>query len=192
MRTRGHAYVLGKHGRSHTTRAGIGGATVVAYLKCSTCPKKGEVSMRVVMPPEHIDKKFIQRGWQVDPHRCPDCARKPKDKPMTAKASPAAMRAQAQMIQLLMQHFDTVDGRYVAEWSDARIAKDTGLAPDVVAEYRIAAFGEIKEPSELALIRADINTLEQLDREHRSSVATEIAALRSRLADAGKKLGLVA
>jgi hypothetical protein len=27
------------------------------------------------MPPEILDKKFTQRGWQLDPHVCPTCAR---------------------------------------------------------------------------------------------------------------------
>jgi hypothetical protein len=184
--------MLGKRGRSHISRAGIGGATVTAFLQCSTCPKKGEVSMRVVMPPEHVDKKFIQRGWQVDPHLCPDCRRKPKDKPMPAAQSVAAMRATIQMHDLLTAHFDSKNGRYVAGWSDEKVAKETGLAMPSVAEYRIAEFGEIKEPTELALIRADITSLEQLDREHRASVAAEVASLRTRLADVAKKMGLAA
>lgn len=132
--------------------------------------------------PNKLDEKFRRAGWRLDPHICPTCQAAPAKEPsMTAKPSRAAMVAQAKTIQLLGEHFDTERGQFADGWSDVRIAKETGAAPELVTEYRIAAFGEIKEPSELAALRADIASIEALQREQSASIAAEIAALRSRL-----------
>lgn len=193
MRTgvREEEYKLGLNGRAISSRPGVGGNTVRATLQCSRCPKKGDVNARN-MSGRALDAKFIQIGWRVDPHLCPDCQRKSKEKPMATDPSPAAAKAQVKMITLLSEHFDTEGGRYVAEWSDERIAKETNLSKDSVAKFRVAAFGEIREPTELALIRADINALEKLSSDNQAAIAQDIAQLRSRLADASKKLGLAA
>ena len=98
------------------------------------------------------------------------------------KPTPAAMKAQATMFRLLSEHFDTEAGAFEPGWSDAGIATATGMSKDVVAEFRRAGFGEIKEPSDVAALRSDINALESLQREHAGSVNSEIAALRTRLA----------
>ncbi|MBD3762621.1 hypothetical protein [Rhizorhabdus sp.] len=179
-------------GRRLMNRPGIGSNTTTAILKCSSCGFESEVRMGTLMPPDQIDRKFIQRGWRIDPNKCPTCAAKPKESPMATTPSPGATKAFGKIFALLSQHFDTENGRYVTGWDDGKIAKETGMAPDVVIEFRRESFGEIREPAELALIRADINSLEQLDREHRSTVATEIAGLRGRLAEATKKLGIPA
>lgn len=195
MRTRRHDYKEGWKGRSINTKPGVGKVTITAYLQCTTCPTKGDLSIRAIMPPDHIDRKFIQHGWRVSSgsdHRCPTCAAKPKDKPMASDPSPAAAKAQVKMIQLLSEHFDTVGGRYVPEWSDERIATETHLSKESVARFRIAGFGEIKEPTELAIIRADINALEKLSSDNQAAIAQEIAQIRSRLAEASKKMGLAA
>lgn len=97
------------------------------------------------------------------------------------KPSPAAMKAQAAMFRLLSDRFDPDAGRYEAGWDDKKIAAETGLSPDVVAEFRKAGFGEMKEAPELASIRKDVNALEQLAREQNASIMQEVAALRTRL-----------
>lgn len=190
---RGHDYKLRSHGRSLTSRNGVGGQTHVAHLQCSRCPTVGDVSLRRVMPPEQIDQKFHQHGWRTDPHICPNCvAAKIKDKAMAtkpaapaapAKLSPAVMMAQVEMIQLLAQHFDPNEGRFATDWSDAKIATATGMHEDVVADYRRTAFGDIKEPSEITAIREELTSLERL-------VSNEVAALRGRLDAATKAMGI--
>ncbi|WCT73946.1 hypothetical protein PQ455_01555 [Sphingomonas naphthae] len=143
----------------------------------------------MLMPPEQIDQKFTQAGWSIDPHVCPDCrASRTKEKPMASKPSPAAMKAQVQMIGLLSEHFDTDAGAYAVGWSDKKIADETGVSPATVAEFRLAGFGEIKEPAAICALRADINALDQLSREHQAIVQSEIASLRSKLAQVSAKV----
>lgn len=178
----GHPYRLGTRGRSVVSLPSAGG--LVVKLACSGCPTVGERNMRVLMPPEQIDKKFAQAGWKLDPHLCPNCqALAAEEKAQMASApSPAAIAAQARMFKLLDEHFDPEKGAFRAEWNDKRIADETGMKPETVAAFRKAAFGEIKEDPALAALRADINALEALQRETAASVAQDIAALRGRLA----------
>ena len=188
MAHQGHLYRLNLRGRSMRSVPGVGGTSFIAQLQCSRCDTRGERRLRELMPPEQIDRKFIQAGWSLDPNICVDCKAKPaKEKPMASKPSPAAMKAQVSMLVLLQSHFDADAGAYAADWSDARIATETGLAEDVVTEYRRAGFGEIKEPAEVRALRADINALAALQAEQHASVGEEIAGLRSRLADVSKR-----
>lgn len=71
-----------------------------------------------------------------------------------------AIKAQHKMFELLREHFegDGKVGRYREGWSDARIAKETGLAVVVVAETRETLHGRIDEP-ELAQAEADLAAL---------------------------------
>lgn len=196
---RGHHYKEGTHGRRLKSRLGIGSPTLVAYLQCSRCPTEGTRNLRQVIPPDQIAKKFIQAGWRIDPHVCPTCIARPKEKPMGTTPTAAAIKGQVRIMRLLDEHFDIEAGRYAAGWSDEKIAEETGLAVNHVTEYRRAEFGEIKEPTELALIRADIAALEQLQaeqqaqqRDQNAQFAQDIATLRSRLATAAKTMGIAA
>ncbi|MEH3107128.1 MAG: hypothetical protein PGN09_07560 [Sphingomonas fennica] len=179
----GHSYKDGSRGRSITTRPGVGGQTVTARLRCSACATTGNRNFRSLMPPEQIDKKFAQAGWSLDPHVCPDCrATRAREKTMGMKPTAAAMKAQAAMFRLLTDHFDIDDGAYAAGWSDEKIATDTGLAAEAVAEFRRAGFGEIKEAAPIRQLRADIAALESLAREQHNAIIGEIASLRGQLA----------
>ena len=162
---------------------GVGGASFTARLRCSGCPQVGERKLRQLMPPEQIDQKFAQAGWSLNPPLCVGCrAAQSKEKlTVASKPTPAAMKAQAQMFTLLSQHFDPDAGRFTGGWSDQRIAKESGLAVEMVAEFRRAGFGEIKEAPELSALRQDIGALEELFREHQAAVTAEIASLRTRL-----------
>ena len=73
MKNRGHPYREGRLGRSIVTRPGVGTTTSRARLVCAGCGHAHFLSLRAVMPPDQIDQKFKQAGWQLDPHRCPDC-----------------------------------------------------------------------------------------------------------------------
>lgn len=183
MRRDGHHYRNGVRGRSLTTRPGVGGVSMVAHLTCSGCGLIGDRNLVQLMPPEQIDKKFAQAGWSIDQRRCPGCIQTSKqEKAVATKPSQAAMKAQTQMFRLLSDHFDTDAGAYDLDWNDQRIATATGLALDVVTEFRRAGFGEIKEPPAIAALRADLNSLESLSREHQATVTAEIASMRARLA----------
>lgn len=174
-----HLYRERIRGRSIDTKGGIGGGTFVAQLRCSRCPTIGTRSMGTMLPPDAIDKKFKQAGWRVEPHVCPDCQRKSKERPapMTASPSPAAMKAQAEMFQLLSLHFDGDAGRYAKGWSDGKIASQTGISIDLVTGFRIAGFGELKEAPEIVAIRAEICALETLVTEQVAHLRGEIAKI---------------
>ena len=182
MRHREHSYRNGVLGRRLETRPGVGSPTATAFLQCSRCPHEGSLKLSVRMPPEQIDKKFTQAGWALDPHICPGCRSKANErKAMSAKPSPDAMRAQAQMFSLLQNHFDPNKGVFSQNWDDARIAADTGLSAAVVVEYRETCFGKLKEPEEVTALRSDIAALEKLHQETSASLLAEIAALKQQV-----------
>lgn len=185
MKTYFHDYQLCMKGRRITKRPG----EIIAHLACTECPAEGDLRLQAILPAPKIDEKFRQRGWSTSPRRCPDCiataaaAKRTKgDTSMTQRPSVAAMKAQADMFNLLSQHFDIEKGRYAAGWSDAVIAEKTSLSLDMVAAFRSAGFGEIREPEEISRLRADINALEQLAREHHAMMVEQVAGMRSELA----------
>jgi hypothetical protein len=183
----------GVRGRSWSSSTGTTGTVFKARIQCGQCGAADTVQLRHVITPRHIDLKFIQRGWRIPPRLCPACAAKSKEKkPMASKPSAGAVKATAKMFTLLSQHFDADNGRYVAGWTDGKIAKETGMAPEAVIEFRREAFGEIKEPAEFALIRADINSLEKLAADSHASITADIAKLRGQLAQAVGKMGIPA
>jgi len=182
MKHREHSYRNGVLGRRLVTRPGVGSPSATAFLQCSKCPHEGSLKLGVRMPPEQIDKKFMQAGWALDPHICPGCRTKANErKAMSAKPSPGAMRAQAQMFNLLQTHFDPNKGVFAQNWDDARIAADTGLSAAVVVEYRETCFGKLKEPEEVAALRSDIAALEKLQQESNASFLAEIATLKKQM-----------
>lgn len=179
---RGHAYRDGRDGRSFRSRPGVGAATLVAALTCSRCGADGTVNYSTLPPPEQIDQKFSQRGWNPIKRLCPNCIVKLKESAMASKPSPSAMKAQGKMFELLSTHFDEDAGAYADGWSDAKVVEETGIGLEMVVEFRRACFGELKEPSEVRSLRDDINALEKIASENNASISSEIAGLRGRLA----------
>lgn len=106
------------------------------------------------------------------------------------KTSPAAMKAQVQMFNLLSQHFDGEKGAYSAPWTDEKVAKEVGLSVETVADYRRAGFGELREPAELRTYREDLKALDNLCKETFAGFQQEVASLRSRLADLSRRYAL--
>lgn len=98
---------------------------------------------------------------------------------MATNPTPGAIKAQAKMFSLLSLHFSPDDGKFAKGWSDKKISEETGLAPDLVAQFRIEAFGDLKEPAEISALRSDIAALETL-------VVEQIASLRGELAKVSK------
>jgi hypothetical protein len=181
-----HPYRNSVRGRSITTRSGVGGVTITAHLTCSLCGFVGNLPCRAIMPPDQMDRKFRQHGWAVDPHLCPNCLPVRAKEKIVGTPSVDAMKAQAHMFRLLSDHFDPAKGRFAPDWNDTAIAKATGLALNMVTEFRQAAFGEIKEPEELQQIRADINAIEQLARESFNQITEQVALARGQLAKLAK------
>lgn len=73
--------------------------------------------------------------------------------------SAAARKAHRAVIQWLEESFDEEAGAFKGGMSDASIAKETGAAVEYVAKVREEFFGPLKEPGELAAIRARIEEL---------------------------------
>lgn len=209
-----HLYRMGERGRSmHSDpRSGIRCGRVL----CSECGFVGSVNVKALPPPEMLDKKFVQKGWELDPNVCPECVIKRKkskdiakkerqnmnttvankpagtlsDNPALKAVSADMHKATAKMHQLLSMHFDPDEGRYEAEWNDERISKESGVAAAHVTEVRNIAYGELKEPEEVTALRNDIKALHDLINETLIAAQKEVNALNNRVAEITKKMGL--
>lgn len=209
-----HIYKAGVRGRSlHLdlrTRVRSGRVT------CSECPEVGSINYTSLPPPEMLDKKLVQKGWELDPNICPSCVAKRKkaktvakkeqvkmktntmtkpvgtlsDNPVLKTVSSDAHKATAKMHQLLVLNFDTDEGRYAEGWDDERVAKESGLSPTHVTEVRNIAYGELKEPEEIAALRKDIKALNDLIGETLVAAQKEVNALNKRVAEICTKLGV--
>lgn len=216
-----HTYKQGVRGRSFHADPRSG--TKLAQITCADCGTTGTVNVSSLPPPEALDKKFAQRGWELDPNVCPDCVVKRKRakaaarvaikqkeqkntmatitgiKPTPISENPALKavsadlhKATAKMHQLLNLHFDTDEGRFAEGWDDARIAKESGMAPAHVTEVRNLAYGELKEPEEITKLRDDIKSLNELISETLVAAQKEVNALNARVNEINKKLGIKA
>ena len=74
--------------------------------------------------------------------------------------TPTSGKALRAVFQHLEDYFDASEGQYKDGWSDERIAKETGISKDAVKGYRVNAFGKIKPPSEIAVLRHELRELE--------------------------------
>lgn len=180
-----HSWKIGLHGRAIQSQPG---GHFSATLECQ-CGTRTEKRFRELAGPDQIDRKFAQAGWSLDPPACPECQarRKQEKKTVATKASPTAIKAQVAMMRLLNDHFDADGGAFTGGYDDDRIAKETGLAVEAVREYRIAGFGELKEPPEVASIHADVQALEKLFLETIAPLQQELAALKARVAEVRRK-----
>lgn len=201
-----HHYKNGAYGRSlhYDPRSTVR----TAKLTCSECAAVGDVRLVSLMPPDVIDKKFIQKGWQVDPNVCPTCVSekvkakkeqkmamaKPNgslaDNPVLKSVSADTHRAQAKMHQLLSTYFDVDEGTFSPGWNDERIAKESGLSLAHVTDVRNIAYAELKEPEEVTKLKSDIQTLNDLIVESLANAQKEVNALNARVAEITKKLGI--
>ena len=94
------------------------------------------------------------------------------------------------MHQMLSLHFDADEGKYAEGWDDERISKESGISVVHVSEVRNIAYGEIKEPEEITLLRKDIKSLNDLIGETLITAQKEVNALNKRVADICAKLGV--
>jgi hypothetical protein len=202
MSSKSHSWKDAKHGR-HVGSEPSG--QVVATLTCSRCPATTTVRFRQLCNAEEMDRKFAQQGWSLDPAKCPahnrrnHCPRPTKETKMPAETAtpaptfsaptPAAIAAQAKMFSLLQTHFDPDTGVYGSGYTDAKIAEECRLSVELVAGVRKQAFGELKVPTEVAQLTADIEALEALLTETVAPIQTELSALKTRVRECCKKFG---
>lgn len=208
-----HTYKGGARGRSLNTDPRSG--THMGRMTCSVCQFMGTVNYTRLPPPEMLDKKFVQKGWELDPNVCPDCIVKRKkakatankeqmkmnntapkttgtlsDNPVLKAVSADTHKATAKMHQLLTLHFDVDGGVFAEGWNDERISKESGISVAHVTDVRNIAYGELKEPEELTKLRADIKSLNDLITETLVAAQKEVNSLNNRVADICKKLGV--
>lgn len=154
---------------------------VVARIECSQCGAHDEWTIAGgTPPPEMLPKHFTQKGWNLRKRPiCPLCnSPQKKENTMSNVApitpditpTPSARAARAEAVTAIVSYFNVAEGRYDDGWSDARIAKETGLPEDWVAKRRNEDFGPIKEPKEFAELRAEAKSL-----------ASEIGKLQAKL-----------
>lgn len=91
--------------------------------------------------------------------------------------TPNAMKAQAAMFRLIDAHFDPDAGRYADGWDDARVAKESGIAPGHVSAFRTEGFGALKTSPELLAISDEVKALKDL-----------LAGIEARLAKVGVRV----
>jgi sugar lactone lactonase YvrE len=172
------------------------------------------MNVKVLPPPELIDKKFVQKGWELDPNVCPNCVIKKKiakaetkkeqqtmnthtkpngalaDNPVLKAVSADTHKAQAKMHQLLTLHFDADEGAYEDSWNDERVSKESGISITHVGEVRAIAYGDIKEPHEITKLRADLAKVEKDLTEMLAMAQKEVLDMQKQLAELTKKMGL--
>lgn len=201
-----HYYKLGTRGRSLTydPRTNVR----EGQITCGECEAVGSIRLVSILPPDVIDKKFTQKGWEVDPNICPICIDKKtkskKEQKMTTAKSNGALaedpvlkavsanthKAQAKMHQLLSTYFDEEEGTFSPGWNDERVAKESGMALAHVTDVREVAYGPLKEPEEVTQLKNDIKALSDLITESLAGAQKEVNALNTRVADIIKKLGI--
>ena len=161
-----------------------------------------------------LDKKFAQKGWELDPNVCPTCVIKRKkaravakkeqtkmntttktagtlsDNPVLKAVSADTHKATAKMHQLLSIHFDADEGRFSEGWNDERISKESGISVVHVTEVRNIAYGELKEPEEITALRNEIKSLNELISETLVTAQKEVNALNKRVNEICTKLGI--
>lgn len=101
--------------------------------------------------------------------------------------SPPAAAAWRKMNNLLEDNFDTASGVYKNEFSDERVAKESGLSPSVVKDYRTSAFGKLKPPSELDTAIRDLRELEALFLKSESEIKEKLKDLQARVRSLQKR-----
>jgi hypothetical protein len=123
-------------------------------------------------------------SWRRDGRiLCPPCNDKfeqRKDKPM-ASTVPSNAKALREMYNLLEAHFDTEKGNYSGDYSDARIASETGLAEGFVKDCRVAAYGKLLPPSALDQAVRDLRELESLFLKTESEFREKMKDLQARV-----------
>lgn len=103
------------------------------------------------------------------------------------KITPVTGLALRKVFQLLEDNFNPGDGVYLRDYDDARIAKETGVSENAVKEYRTAAFGKLKPPTELHKCKMDLDELEALFLKTDGEFRQQMKDLRQRVMQLQRK-----
>lgn len=136
----------------------------VQRIVCSTCGEWDRNTWGEQAADETLVAFFRRRGWTVDEkrgsHVCKVCADKATSKKreeeaqkrmekvvqMSPPPSPDSAFAKKIMSDLLFEHYDLSARDYKPGWTDARIAKESGLSETFVSQRRASDYGPISPP----------------------------------------------
>lgn len=152
--------------------------------------------------PEGVAKRMLAKGWIIGRKLiCPDCRKKKKGEKMPAATaqvvdvkptptpSPAAGRARRLVYMALEDYYDETTKLYRPGHSDASIAKECGIAENVVKTIREESFGPLAEPTEITAFRAEIEQVRKEVDAMVNAARHHIQALENRLGAIAKKGG---
>ena len=100
-----HIYKERVRGRSLVLNPRQG--TKAAHVTCSQCGGGSSFRCMTLPPPEILDKKFVQRGWSLDPNICPTCKGATRKAKAEAKAEVRASRPAQNTIE---EHNEVITG----------------------------------------------------------------------------------
>lgn len=105
----------------------------------------------------------------------------------TATVTPTTGAALRKVFALLEDNFNIEGGHYLNEMSDDTVAKATGISADAVKNYRVAAFGKLKPPTELDTAIRDLRELETLYLNTEKLMKDKLADLQARIRNIQKR-----
>lgn len=105
----------------------------------------------------------------------------------TQSITPATVAAMRKVFALLEDNFDPQKGAYLHEYSDERIAKETGISVDGVKKYRVEGFGKLKAPTELETLKIELRQLEETHLKLDNEVKAGIRDIKARISNLQRK-----
>ena len=101
--------------------------------------------------------------------------------------TPTVARATRKLFQLLEDNFDPTAGQYLHGYSDERISKECELSIDAVKAHRVNAFGKLQPPSELHLLKQEVDELQRFALQTENDMRAKLKELNARLSQMMKK-----
>lgn len=189
-------------------RMGIGGEItftptrvgLTLHVPCDKGRHIVDVNVDPGMHPDSIIKRMLQKGWTFGSKlACPEhrrCTRKPSNEneatPVATTApSPDARAARREAHEHIALYFDIATGLYTDGYSDARIAKETGVAEDWVKHRREEEFGQLADPkpAEFQAIQDELKALQTDCRTMEGSIARRLNEIEHKIAAICKARG---
>lgn len=99
----------------------------------------------------------------------------------TTTITPAVARATRKMYQILEDNFDPVAGNYLHSYSDERVAKECDISIDAVKAHRASAFGKLKPPTEIEILRREIDEVQTFALKTENEIKAKLRDLSQRL-----------
>jgi hypothetical protein len=101
--------------------------------------------------------------------------------------TPAVARATRKLFQLLEDNFDAEKGAYLHGYSDERVAKECELSVEAVKQHRANAFGKLRPPSELHLLKMEVDELQRFALQTENDMRAKLKELNAKLSSLLRK-----